>query len=293
MKKTTYSRWFCVIAFFAIIPSLYADEPAPSASRNPFYVYQNGLNGLSFDEQSKLLKDLGYDGIEYEGALQRIPEMLKSLDANSVKMVVLYVGANVDSGKSPYDPELKTAIAQLKGRGTTIALYLQGGKSSSSDSDDRAVAIVREIAGMAEMSGLRVSLYPHVGFYIARVEDSVCLAKKIDCKNVGVTFNLCHFLKQDDEKNLEVSLQEASPYLFLVSISGADDGNTQAMDWNRLIQPLDAGSFDVSRVVKTLERLNYRGPVGLQCYAIPLTPRENLSRAMKTWNALHANKPVR
>lgn len=288
MQLTTHWRWCCAVAFFTIIPSLYAGEQTPPSSPNPFYVYQNGLGGLSFGEQAKLLQELGYDGVEYEGALQQIPEMLKALDAHAVKMVVLYAGANVDPGNAPYDPALKTAIAQLKGRETTIALYLQGGKPSSSDSDDRAVTIVRDIAGLAEASGLRVAIYPHVGFYAAKVKDAVRLAKKVDRKNVGVAFNLCHFLKQNDEKNLESALLATAPYLSLVSISGADAGNTQAMDWNRLIQPIDAGSFDVRRVVRTLERLNYRGPIGLQCYAIPLAPREHLIRAMKAWNAFHA-----
>ena len=74
-----------------------------------------------------------------------------------------------------------------------------------------------------------MALYPHMGMYVARVEDALRLAKKIDRKNVGVSFNLCHFLKLDDEKNVERRLKEAMPYLFAVSINGADGGPTNAM----------------------------------------------------------------
>ncbi len=39
------------------------------------------------------------------------------------------------------------------------------------------------------------------------------------------------------------------PYLFVVSINGADGGATNDMLWDRLIQTLDRGSFDVGRVL--------------------------------------------
>ena len=56
----------------------------------------------------------------------------------------------------------------------------------------RAEEIVREVAAMAEEAGLRVALYPHHGFWVERVEDAVRIAKKVNSKNLGVTFNLCH-----------------------------------------------------------------------------------------------------
>lgn len=263
-----------------------ADEAAKPGLANPFFAFQDGLGGVPLEEQPKLLKELGYDGLEFEGAPQHVPEMLKALDSQGLRMFCLYTGANIDAGKPPYDPGLKAAIRQLKGRDTLIWVYVLGGKPSSADSDDRAVAILREIADMANASGLRVALYPHVGFYVARVEDSVRLVKKVDRRNVGATFNLCHFLKLDDEKNVEPRLTEAMPYLFAVSINGADGGQTNPMPWNQLIQTLDRGNFDVGRVLSTLKRLGYTGPIGLQCYAIPGDCRENLKRSMEGWRHL-------
>lgn len=256
---------------------------------NPFYAFQNGLGDVPLQDQPKLLKELGYDGIEFNSDLQQIPEMLDALDVHGLKMFCMYTEANVDPDKPPCKSGLKTAIEQLKGRGALITLYVLGGTPSSDGLDDRAVAVIREIAQMAEQSGLRVALYPHVGMYVASVEDGIRLAKKIDRKNVGVCFNLCHFLKLDHEQNLEQRLQEAMPYLFVVSIHGADGGDTQQLDWSRLIQPLDSGSFDVGRVLRTLDRLKFTGPIGLQCYGIPGDPRKNLERSMKAWKSLGRN----
>jgi sugar phosphate isomerase/epimerase len=274
----------CVLA----VTVAWSAAAAAQGLSNPFFAFDNGTGRdqkVPFEAQAKMLKDLGYAGIGFTGT-QRIPEMLAALDANGLKMFNTYVGACVNPGRPPYDPGLKMAIHQLKGRDTVIWLYVTGGKPSSSAADDRAVAIVREIADMAAESGLRVALYPHTGLYVARVEDAVRLVKKVDRKNVGATFNLCHFLKTDNEKNLETRLKEVMPYLFVVSINGADGGATNDMLWDRLIQTLDRGSFDVGRVLKTLKQLHYTGPIGLQCYAVRGDVRENLQRSIDAWHKL-------
>jgi sugar phosphate isomerase/epimerase len=256
---------------------------------NPFFAFDNGTGygSVAPEEQAKMLKELGYAGIGYTGARQ-IPAMLKALDAQGLKMFSIYVDVCLtpEKGKPLYDQALKTAIEQLKGRETIIWLPISGGKPSATDLDRQAVAVVREIADMGEKSGLRIALYPHTWMYVEQIEDAVRLAKKVDRKNVGVTFNLCHFLKVDDAKNLERRLKEARPYLFAVSINGADGGNTNQMGWDRLIQTLDRGSFDVGRVLRALRQVGYTGPIGLQCYAIPGDHRENLKRSIHAWQDL-------
>jgi sugar phosphate isomerase/epimerase len=277
-----------------IVAVLYAetaaagDAPKPAAT-HPFFAFDNGvgLGRVPLDDQAAILKDLGYDGISYTGA-QRISEMLKALDARGLKLFSIYVELCLtpEQGKPAYDPVLKDAIEQLKGRGTQIWLPISGGKPSSLDLDDRAVAIVREIAELADKSGLQVAIYPHLANYIERVEDAQRLVKKVDRKNVGLAFNLCHFLKTDSEKNLEQRLKEVNLHLFAVSINGADVGDTNQMGWDRLIQTLGRGSFDVARVLKSLDQLGYAGPIGLQCYGISGDIRENLTHSMKAWRSL-------
>jgi hypothetical protein len=40
--------------------------------------------------------------------------------------------------------------------------------------------------------------------------------------------------------------------------------------------------------VKMLIGMGYRGPIGLQCYAIPGDPETNLSRSMRAWREMSA-----
>ena len=259
---------------------------------NPLFALANGVADEKHptpESQAAMLGELGYDGIGPSGT-QGIPEMLAALDKHDLAMHALYIGVNLDEDKPPYDPGLPDAIATLKGRETIIWLFVRSSrhKSPSAQRDPRAVEIIREVAEMADASGLRVALYPHTGFYIERVEDAVRVAKKVDRPNVGVTFNLCHWLKVGSELEMKPLMELALEHLFLVTINGADaDGGPDA-HWDRLIQPLDAGTFDVYRFMQTLNDLGYTGPVGLQCYAVPGDKYENLKRSMAAWKKISA-----
>jgi sugar phosphate isomerase/epimerase len=241
-----------------------------------------GRGSLTAEQQAEILADLDFSGIGYTGT-ENIPAMLAALDARGLKFYSTYVPINLQDKEPAYDVSLPAAIKQLKGRNAVLWVHVHGGPPSTTDLDDRAVEVLRELSVLAESSGVRVALYPHTGFYVATVADAVRLAKKVDRPNVGASFNLCHFLKLDSEKNIRRTLEEAKPYLFLVSVNGADGGDTQAMGWDRLIQPLGKGSFNVRGVLKTLKEIGYTGPVGLQCYGIRSKPREHLSESTKAW----------
>mgnify|MGYP005834640335 CR=1 FL=1 len=268
-------------------------EVAPAEAPRLF-AFDNGTGrgAATPAEQAKMLKELGYSGIGYSGTAG-IPEMLAALEAEGLTMFSTYVGADLDPAKPPYDPGLPKAIEQLKGQPTILWLYVLGPGPADAERDCRAVEILRQVADLAAASDLRVALYPHVGFYVATVDDALRLAEKTQRDNVGVSFNLCHFLKLDDEQNLEAVLRRAMPKLFLVSINGADRGETRTMGWDRLIQSLDRGSFDNAALVGLLGRLGYRGPIGLQCYGIGAPPREHLGRSIAAWRKIVAEPPRR
>lgn len=274
-------------AWLVSLPPAWAEDAPSQGLANPFFVLSNCVQCEKYPsprDQARVLKELGYAGIGPSG-VNGIPQMLEALDQHGLKLFALYVGANLDPDKPKYDPKLPEVIKQLKGRDTFIWLYVLSGKlkPSSPDGDQRAVEIVRELAELCRKSRIRIALYPHTGFYVQRVEDAVRVVKKVDRPNVGVTFNLCHWLKVDGPKDMKAKMELALPHLFLVTINGADhDGQ----NWDRLIQPLDRGSFDVYHFLKTLKGLGYTGPIGLQCYAVPGDKHENLERSIQAWRKL-------
>jgi sugar phosphate isomerase/epimerase len=260
-----------------------APLPAASPLSNPFFVFDNGTGRdqhVSLEDQATLVKRTGFAGLGFTGT-QHIPEMLEALESRGLKMFSIYAAACIDGDQPSYEAGLPEAIQQLRGHGTVIWLTVRG---SAPDGDVRATSVVREIADMAAASGLRVALYPHVGMYVGTLQDALRIVKNVDRPNVGVTFNLAHFLAAKDEPNLDARLREALPYLFIVSINGADHEG----GWDRLIQPLDRGEFDVYGLLKKLVALGYQGPIGLQCYLVPGDREENLSRSMAAWRKFSA-----
>lgn len=254
---------------------------------NPFFAMDTGTQDATHKtpaEQVALVKEVGFAGVgpTYQSAAE-LQQWLVALDQDRLKMYALYLQLRLDDVPASL-ASIKEAAAALRGRDTLLWVYITDKKGTSSDTSNEAIAVqaLREISGYAQDAGLRVALYPHAGFVVQRVEDAVRLAEKVNRKNLGVTFNLCHWLMVDG-KDLAASLKAAQPYLFCVTINGADAGGT---NWNELIQPLDRGTFDVSQVLRLLRGMGYAGPVGLQHYGIGGDARENLEHSMAAWKRL-------
>jgi sugar phosphate isomerase/epimerase len=253
---------------------------------NPFFAMDTGTKDANHNTakaQDDMLQELGYAGIGYTG-FDGLAEMLRELDANGLQLFTIYLSARVEPDSWTYDAGLKEGVKSLQGRNVILWLPVSSNtyKVSSEGGDVPAVAMIREIADIAADSGLRVALYPHTGCWLERVEDAIRLAKKVDRKNVGVTFNLCHWLKVTGGQDPRPLLELAMPHLFVVTINGADPGT----GWKKLIQTLDKGSFDVRGLLLTLKQLGYTGPIGLQGYGIAGDVQENLKRSMDAWRKL-------
>lgn len=277
-------------------PLMLQGDHGPVAYRNiwlepagalPFFAMDTGTKDAKHqtaEQQVEMIKELGYDGIGCTAG-PGLVEMLKELDKNGLRLFAVYLGANIDADQPKYGPELKEAIEVLKGRNAILWLFVlsKKHKPSSTEGDPRAEEVIGEIADMAAEAGLRIALYPHYGFWVERVEDAVRVVKKVNKKNVGVTFNLCHWLRVNDESSMEPLIKSAMPHLFVVSINGADSGGK---DWKQLIQTLDRGSFDIYSFLKTLDDAGYTGPIGLQGYGIGGDAYDNLKRSMNAWRQL-------
>ncbi len=273
-------------------PVAYRNIRIEPAGPNPFFAMDTATKDdkhKTAKEQVEMVKGLGYAGIGGR-ADKELGEMLEELDKNDLRMFAVYLGANIDADQPSYGPELKEAIELLKGRNSLLWLFVRSNKlkPSTVEGDARAVKVIQEISDMAAEAGLRIALYPHAGFWLEKVEDAIRVAKQVDRKNVGITFNLCHWLRTEDEKKMRSLINSAMPHLFVVSINGADSGGT---DWKQLIQTLDRGTFNIGRFLRTLKRAGYTGPLVFQGYGIGGDAHDNLKRTMEAWRKL--NNPKR
>ena len=147
----------------------------------------------------------------------------------------------------------------------------------------RGVQVLRELSDLADQSGLKISIYHHTNDWTESILFSLEVVKRVDRPNVGVNFNLCHWLKVEGDRDYRSVLKGNAKHVFAVTINGAQAGS-QAWTGG-LIQPLDKGDFDNRALLALLRDIGYRGPIGLMCYGIPDNTREHLQRSMRVWKS--------
>ena len=253
----------------------------------PFCIDWHDARKRSFEQQAPMLKELGYPGVGHIW-LDKVEERLASLDGAGLRLFQITMILDLTPGKPPYDGKrFRDVLAAIKGRQVQFCVIGKGLKSSDPAGDPRAVALLREMSELARDSGAQLLLYPHQKDWVERIEDAVRVAEQVNRPNVGVMFNLCHWLRVDSSRDYAPLLRRALPWLWAVSINGADERDDQP-NWKRYIQPLDRGSFDVKALLRTLRELGYRGPIGLQCFGIGGDAREHLARSMTKWREIQA-----
>jgi len=262
------------------------DEPKPPF-RPAFFAFQTSFANAQSSTPAylaKMVQQAGFDGVELMG-LDQVDAFMPELQARGLTLHSLYVKCDLDADP-PYSRLLEPTLQKWKGELPYIWLHIHSTRFQASDpaGDQRCVEILRELSNVAKRHGVQIGIYHHTGFWAEKFSDGVRIARQVDRDNVGAVFNLCHYLRVSGPDRLEQELAAAFPHVMLVSINGADDGETTKMNWNRLIQPLGEGTFDSTRVLRVLQAHGYRGPIGLQGFGISARPEQFLPASVKAFH---------
>ncbi len=257
-----------------------AQEPA----RWPFFAFDNGVGRGQWpaEKQASTLKALGYDGISYNYTDNKdLENWVRVYRDAGLKIFGLYFPVSADKDPA-WNPALREAITLLKGSETVLWITLPATKTKTPAEYDQAIVkTLRSFGDLAQASGLRVVIYPHVGLYAATAADSHRLAKLVAHPAVGSSYNLCHeFLTGNGAQAMD-NLRSFGPDAALVSVNGVDPS-----DKKRYILPLGEGAFDMAAFLAELRRIGYKGPVGHQFYNIPGDQEANLKAAIAAWRKL-------
>ena len=261
--------------------------------KNEFFALHNIIRGDStyttFDKQVELVKNAGFDGIEIN-QIESFDGMKTALDKYEFKGSYFYI--KLQLGES-MDNRIEKAINSLKGTNTIIAPYLLADnkrfKPNSPEGDSEAIRLLQIISVWSKKAGLQVAIYPHFSFYVERTDHALQLAKKVNRKNVGLSFNLCHWLATTsltERTDLKRHLKEINPYLKMMTISGAYDVISQKKSiFDDYILPLGTGNFDTYDLLKYMVKtIKYKNPIGVQCYNIKGNKPQLITHTMTVWN---------
>jgi sugar phosphate isomerase/epimerase len=261
--------------------------------KNEFFALHNIIRGDStyntFDKQVELVKNAGFDGIEIN-QIESFDGMKTALDKYEFKGSYFYIKLQLGE---PMDNRIEKAINSLKGTNTIIAPYILADikrfKANSPEGDSEAIRLLQIISVWSKKSGLQVAIYPHFSFYVERTDHALQLAQKINRKNVGLSFNLCHWLATTnltERTQLKSHLKEINPYLKMMTISGAYDIISQKKSiFDDYILPLGTGNFDTYDLLKYMVKtIKYKNPIGVQCYNIKGNKPELIQNTMAVWN---------
>ncbi len=260
--------------------------------RSPVYAmdtgFYNTLGVYPFATRCAMLADLGYDATYLTlwdepawadlAELPRVPERY-GLDVSAV-FAELFIDAPDDD---PGNRRVLELVRTVEGT-RTIELTLrtlvmdQGFARSDPAGDAAARRVLEPIVRAAEDRGITLALYPHIWWWMERVEDAVRLCRVIDSPALRITFPAFHWYTVDGTA-LGERLAEAAPYLALVNISGSrryDNGSGNPVT----IEPLDGGELDLFALLGAVRDVGYRGPVGIQGYSVGGDVYANLRRSL-------------
>ena len=252
---------------------------------NKFFSMDNGIRDVkAIGDKAALLSELGYDGVTWRPG--NTAEAVKAMSARGVKMHALMMNLAV----APEDKSGTLPLEDIEAlKGTHAVLWVQLQRKGGNDAD--ALRELKRLNRVARPLGLRIAIYPHVNTHVETLEEALRVANLANDAHIGVSLTLCHQLKKQGVQDLAPLLKQAMPKLFLVQVSGAETGDTQAMGWDKLIQPLGQGSYDVGAVFRTLKALNYSGPVGVIGFGIRQPAKKHLKQSIDYWQGMDREAP--
>ena len=231
-----------------------------------------------------MLKELGYEGVGHIW-LDSVAERLKTLDDAGLKLYQITMTVDLTPDKPAYDPRFKDVLALVKGRHVQFDLLIGGMKPSDPAGDDRGGGSASRDVRPGPRLRVAIAPLPARG-QLDRADrgrgprrgEGGSSERRRDVQSLPLAAG-------GPVARLRPLLERAMPRLWAVSINGADEYDDKP-GWDHYIQPLDRGSFDVAGLLRTLDELGYKGPVGLQCFGIGGDARDHLARSMAAWRKI-------
>lgn len=262
----------------------------PKSHKWPLYVYNfGGLRELPIPEQINLVKKSGYSGMavgasdfeELKGLdeYMKCAKQTKNFEINTV--MFLYIFDNKEK-----DAVWGKVIDRLSGTKTAMWIFI--GAKRQNIAPERIEALLRKVVDYAKMKKVQVTLYPHSNTEVETAEEALVLVKKINSPNFKLAVHSCHEIRAGNGNRIENVIENVKGYIGHVTIAGSDtitdftDGMTIE---NSTIKPLYEGKYDLTRILKKLKTINYRGEIGFINHQIKECPEVYFPKSKEKYDS--------
>ena len=267
--------------------------PADSSPlTNAFGAFTLGMDDRSPAQLVALMQGLGYDGMmAHTWGKDPIPRLRAYAALPAVKSGAFHVYAILWTPKARDGCDtnwLEPVLSAAQSMHASLWVAVSG----QTNEMPQVLELLARAADRCAAHGVDLVLYPHFGHPYDTLENTLPVLKTLNRPNVKVSLHLCHELKAGNEGRWEELVAKAGPYLALLSLNGAERGETvrrdKPDDWRHAIMPLDEGALDPKPFLRALAAQHYHGPILLHTFGLKTKPEDHLARSIKKWRELRA-----
>jgi len=237
--------------------------------------FYTSLGAYEFDARCEVLKELGYDATYLtawtDAAWADVPRLAQVKTKFGLDVAAVY--ATLDSaGDDNHAGNLRILrlVESLEGCDhieLAIRSSKEGLKTSDPAGDDAAKRWLDKLLKVASLRRITISLYPHINFWLERIEDAVRLCRAYNQPQLRMVFCGFHWYALDGT-NLPARLDEAAPWLRSANLCGSRRRAKEHGGYPNTIESLDEGDLDNFALLGLLQKIGYRGMIGFQGFSM-------------------------
>jgi sugar phosphate isomerase/epimerase len=293
MKIALLLKSWCLGALLTVLPGAVCAAESREGFRYdwPLFVYNfGGLDKYTIEEQVTLVHRSGYAGMSIDiGSAAKLDDFDRYRAAaklvDGFKIYTAFYRFNYDE-KTGFSRDWTAVVDRLAGTGTD--LWLITGKPQEGLTPALLEKELRALVNYAASKSLKVTLYPHSKNMVATAEEALVYVEKINLPNFDLAVHTCHEIRAGNAARVEEVLEKVKQHLGYVTIAGADNVpnlTTSSAEWEgSTLKPLYRGNFDLTRVLKKLRALDYRGSIGFINHRITEAPDTYLPLSKATYD---------
>jgi sugar phosphate isomerase/epimerase len=234
--------------------------------------FSTSLGVYDFDARCQITRDVGFDGtylsLLNDAAWADLPKLGQVHPRHGLEVAGVYLALDLANPQQAQQ-RLMNLVRDLQGtRHIELSIRVGGRTEPGIDPqvDDAVRALLEAVLPEAQDRGLSVLLYPHLRFYVERLEHAAALCAAIGHESLGICMAAYHWYAADG-KELPARLKVAAPFLRSANICGSRRVPMEKGGNRCTIECLDEGELDNFTLLGLLRQAGLTGWIGLQGYS--------------------------